>query len=199
MRTAALSISLANAPPDRLMVAMPDSRRLPQLRSGRGARDACRSRGFTLIELMIVVAIIAILASLAYPAYTGAILKGKRAQGRTAVLDLLQQQERYFTQNGSYMSFAVGASGNNGTIHVAQTGQNIPFKTTSGDNPSSAAYRLFAEPCPGAGSTNLALNECIRIVADPGASSTDPQGSIRATSTGVKDCVKSGTASLCWK
>ena len=58
--------------------------------------------GFTLIELMIVVAIIAILASIAYPTYRQQVLEGRRSEGRAALLALAQAQERFFTLNGSY-------------------------------------------------------------------------------------------------
>ena len=44
------------------------------------------NRGFTLIELMIVVAIVAILAAIAYPAYTESVRKGRRAEARTAFI-----------------------------------------------------------------------------------------------------------------
>ena len=50
------------------------------------------SHGFTLIELMIVVAIVAILASIAYPSYKDSVLKSRRAEARTALSELLQQQ-----------------------------------------------------------------------------------------------------------
>ena len=51
--------------------------------------------GFTLVEVMIVVAIVGILASIAYPSYQESVRKGRRAQARTALSELVQQQERY--------------------------------------------------------------------------------------------------------
>jgi type IV pilus assembly protein PilE len=151
--------------------------------------------GFTLIELMIVVAIIAIIAAIAYPSYTSSIIKGKRSQGRGALLDLLQQQERYMTQYGSYMTFGAGKTGANGTVFGStSTSVNIPFKTTSGDNPSSAAYDLGAEVCDS--STNL--RECVRVVAVPNFS--DPvAGTLYVESTGVRLCRGGTDTSVCWK
>lgn len=153
-----------------------------------------RARGFTLIELMITVAIVALLASLAYPAYTGSVLKGKRAEGRAALLSLMQQQERHLTQTGSYMTFGAGASGANGTIAAGTsvvTGQAIPFRTKSGDN--SPSYNLQADVC----SSSLGRNECVLLSAVPIGS--DPEaGTLRLSSTGAKTCT--GTKqSICWK
>jgi type IV pilus assembly protein PilE len=57
------------------------------------------SRGFTLVELMIVVVIVAILASIAIPAYNAQIRKSRRTEAKTALLDLAGREERYFNAN----------------------------------------------------------------------------------------------------
>ncbi len=61
-----------------------------------------KQRGFTLIELMVVVTIIAILAAVGYPSYQAQVLKGNRTEGKTAVLKTAQILERYFTANNAY-------------------------------------------------------------------------------------------------
>jgi len=60
------------------------------------------ARGFTLIELMIVVAVVAILAAVAFPAYTQYVEQTRRADAQSALLNAAQNLERCFTRNNSY-------------------------------------------------------------------------------------------------
>ncbi len=147
-------------------------------------------RGFTLLELMIVVAIVGILASIAYPAYQDSVMKGRRAEARTALLELMQQQERYMTQRGTYLVFS-NTSGVTVPTDAATT-----FKTFSGDNSAAPSYRLWAERCP----TPVGVTErdCIRVNATPVR--TDAAVNVLSiTSTGVKSCTGNTTnTKLCW-
>ena len=63
-----------------------------------------RRSGFTLIELMIAVAVVAILAAVAYPSYTDYIRRGNRVAAQSLLQDLAQRQQQYFAQTRSFAS-----------------------------------------------------------------------------------------------
>ena len=64
-----------------------------------------RRGGFTLIELMIVVAIVGILAAIAYPSYVEQVRKGRRADAMAQMVTLAQAYERFYTSNNTYVGF----------------------------------------------------------------------------------------------
>ena len=76
--------------------------------------------GFTLVELMVVVAIVGILAGIAYPSYQLSILKSRRADAQGQLLGLVNSMERYFTETNTY----VGAPEDHDTDYYALTIQS---------------------------------------------------------------------------
>lgn len=63
-----------------------------------------RTRGFTLLELMITVAVVALLAAIAYPAYTQHLVRGRRAAAQAVLSDLAQREQQYLMDNRGFAS-----------------------------------------------------------------------------------------------
>ncbi len=61
-----------------------------------------KQRGFTILELMIVVAILSLLAAVTYPSYNQYVLRGNRSEGRAALLDTAAKLERFYSDNNRY-------------------------------------------------------------------------------------------------
>src|SRR3990167_2671933 len=76
--------------------------------------------GFTLIELVITMAIISILASIAYPSYLDYITRLRRHDGQTALLELANQMEQYYANNNTYKTATI-ATGNSSDIQSSNT------------------------------------------------------------------------------
>lgn len=65
-----------------------------------------KRKGFTLIELMVVVAILAIIASIAFPAYRDSVRKGNRRAAQSVMLEIANREHQYFVANRSYATAA---------------------------------------------------------------------------------------------
>ncbi len=146
-----------------------------------------RIAGFTLLELMLVLALCAILAALAYPGWQGAVVRSQRVQAQAALLQLMQQQERYYTQNNTYLAFSA----------ASDDAEARQFKWWSGASPAQSAYEIAARPCAGA-----TLGECVQLDAVPGGAHVDGRfadadcQTLSLTSAGSKSA--SGAAPRCW-
>jgi type IV pilus assembly protein PilE len=103
-------------------------------------------RGFTLIEVMIVVAIVAILTALAFPSYTEYIRRGHRAEARAALLQASQWMERAATATGTYPPTASFPT----TLTTIKSGRyTIAVASPPASAASGTAYTLTATPAGG--------------------------------------------------
>lgn len=111
-----------------------------------------RSRGFTLIELMIVVAIIAILAAIAYPTYTSYVTKTRRAAATACLSQYANYMERYYTTNLRYDQDSAGIANSLPVLDcasVAQTGDSYSYAFAANPALSQATYKILATPIAG--------------------------------------------------
>jgi type IV pilus assembly protein PilE len=147
-------------------------------RPGAGVHLASRSRGFTLIEMMIVVVVIGILAAIAYPSYQEYVSRARRADAQTALLELAQFMERTYTANGRYLA----ADG---------TAPALPFIESPKDG-TSKYYDLGFVGAPTASSYTL------RAVPK-GSMVNDTCGTLTLSNTGAKGQAAGADLATCWR
>ncbi|MFK2900421.1 type IV pilin protein [Dyella jejuensis] len=134
------------------------------------------ARGFTLIELMVVVAIIAILTAIALPIYQQQVMRSRRTAAKSALFDVASREERYYSTTNNYATefSTLGYSTvTNNTLSVPGNGQNfytIQFSPAS----SSSTYTVQAVPVAGGPQAN---DQCgtysltdLGVQTNPGAS-----------------------------
>lgn len=142
---------------------------------GGSSRHARLGSGFTLIELMVTVAIIGILAAAAYPSYVQYVVRSNRAAADSFLLEVASMQERFLVDNRSYAT-SLAALGY--TSLPAAISPNYQITVTAVAGPP-LGYVLTATP-QGTQATNDTA--C---------------GTLTLSSTGDKSI--SGTGSSCWK
>lgn len=98
-----------------------------------------RTAGFTLIELMITVAIIAILAAIAYPSYQNHVTKTRRNAGAACLMEAAQFMERYYTTHMTYADASLP-----GTQCMNEISDHYTIQLSGA--PTASAYTLQAVP-----------------------------------------------------
>lgn len=114
---------------------------MPHAQTGVASTQA---PGFTLIELMIVVAIVAILAAIAYPSYQAHVIKTRRAAAAACMLEVAQFMERYYTTHLRYVDGAGAAP----TIPATQCRTDLQghYTIRLADGTTAGAYSVQAVP-----------------------------------------------------
>ena len=113
------------------------------------------SKGFTLVELMVVIVIISLLAMVAIPSYNISVSKARRADAQASLSSFANAMERYFTENGTYL----GAAGTVETptdigppwifFTATPVDGNIKFYNLTIHAASAGSYTLRATPIGG--------------------------------------------------
>jgi len=138
------------------------------------ANKSLYQAGFTLIEMMVIVAIIGILAAVAYPSYDEYVKRGNRSEGQALLSDAAAAQERYYSQNYSYIT---------STADLAK----LKTKTTS----NTGKYTLTVSSVADDGGYTLQANQQF---------GDTKCGNLTLNALGQKDRTGSGkTKEECWR
>ncbi|MEP7296024.1 MAG: type IV pilin protein [Burkholderiales bacterium] len=130
----------------------------PLARSAFRPRVTRLQRGFTLIEVMIVVAIVSILAAVAIPSYRDYILRGQLVDGTTILSVVRADMERYYQDNRQYTNVGVFVSPCNSVDPKPRTQGNFTV-TCAGADLAANSFKLTATGINGAAGFSFTINE----------------------------------------
>ncbi|WP_051687412.1 type IV pilin protein [Microbulbifer sp. HZ11] len=136
-----------------------------------------KHKGFTLIELMIVVAIIGIIAGIAYPSYMESVRKSNRADAKATLNDVAQRLQRCFTTYNAYNHASCGVAT---TLDGGSISSGEGLYSISATSLTATAFTLTAAPV--VGKSQAADSKC---------------GSLTLTNTGIRNASGSYGAD-CW-
>ncbi len=146
--------------------------------------------GWTLVELVMVLAIMGVLAALAWPSYTAYVQRGHRAEAAAALMEAQNYMERYYTAYGRY-SLASSSAGTSGTL----TAPGLPARLQSipsGMSVSAARYSLSV--------SQVSSNSYTLSAVPTGSMAADKCGSLTLTHSMVKGVTStSASATECWR
>lgn len=153
--------------------------------------------GFTLIELMITVAIVAVLAAIAMPSYSAYVARARRAEARTQLVQAAQFMQRFYAANDRYDQDRLG----NGVLGAPPLGMPESLRKSPADG--TAIYQLnTAVTTAGNYAATLSATGYTLSMApiSTAVAASDPCGIFTITSTGVRGVASaSKTRDECWK
>lgn len=129
-----------------------------------------RAQGFTLIELMIVVAVVAILAAIAYPSYSEHIRKTRRAQAKADLVEYMQMAERFHTVNNTYVGFTLPHTLSPREATTSNVGYDLSL-----DGVTARAIKIIATPRAGG---SQATDKCGTLSVNQASVKTNSQGTL---------------------
>jgi type IV pilus assembly protein PilE len=152
--------------------------------------ELSKARGFTLIELMIVVTVIAILLAVTMPLYQQHVLKSRRQEAKATLLRIAQLQERHYSANSTYLD---------GTNYPTLLGLAAGAAVYSGEDATNAQASHQIRLAAGSGAGCAAITCGFTLTAVPNGNFVDPVcGNLVLSSTGVRTFSGTGTARDCW-
>jgi type IV pilus assembly protein PilE len=113
------------------------------------AKSVKKTAGFTLIELMVVVAVIGLLLAIVMPNYSESVRKSRRADAIKTLMEMGAMQERFYAQHSRYTDVIIGSIGLNLEHNISAGGHYILTSAACAGKTIETCYELTATPVPG--------------------------------------------------